>query len=389
MKLKKYKHGGSSKEQSNSYLKGGQVKLDKNNDGELTEEDFKLLRKQKTSMKTKKKSLYAEYGALVKAMKRYENGGETDPPEKNGKKDPVKDGGVLPTKTVFEDKSGKKQGLLTTYQWKGNSLNKSIAKIDKLIDYNSKDLLRKLGSQEAVDEFRADAHSALARGAFQTVQRMFQDKNFRTPAGRDAEGRTGLGTEGRFGTQDMMSLRLDQGLVKVEPHLVTGTEPARQVTAEEMKYIEQTRQKSGDPAQGRIEKSSMVLLPDGTKGSKFSDEMLSQFAELGAYRDPNAPKPKKEFKPSPEYNAGVKAYQADLQAANETARNVLREYNELGRLGKNSKKGQALKAELDAIRNDRKKLRRLGSDLSDSKGFENYESQRNEIEFEYASEFFD
>jgi hypothetical protein len=77
MKLKKYKHGGASKKQSNSYLKGGQVKLDKNNDGELTEEDFELLRKQKTNMKTKKKSLYAKYGALVKAMKKYEDGGKT------------------------------------------------------------------------------------------------------------------------------------------------------------------------------------------------------------------------------------------------------------------------------------------------------------------------
>jgi len=77
MKLKKYKYGGASKKQSNSYLKGGQVKLDKNNDGELTEEDFELLRKQKTNMKTKKKSLYAKYGALVKAMKKYEDGGKT------------------------------------------------------------------------------------------------------------------------------------------------------------------------------------------------------------------------------------------------------------------------------------------------------------------------
>lgn len=78
MKLKKYKNGGASKKQSNSYLKGGQVKLDKNNDGELTEEDFELLRKQKNSMKTKKQSLYAKYGALVKAMKKYEEGGETE-----------------------------------------------------------------------------------------------------------------------------------------------------------------------------------------------------------------------------------------------------------------------------------------------------------------------
>lgn len=85
MKLKKYKYGGASKKQSNSYLKGGQVKLDKNNDGELTEEDFELLRKQKTNMKTKKKSLYAEYGALVKAMKSYKEGGKTDPEEGESK----------------------------------------------------------------------------------------------------------------------------------------------------------------------------------------------------------------------------------------------------------------------------------------------------------------
>ena len=316
-------------------------------------------------------------------MKTYKDGGETDPPEKNGKKDPVKDGGVLPTKTVFEDKSGKKQGLLTTYQWKGNSLNTAIAKIDKLIDYNSKDLLRKLGSQEAVDEFRADAHKALARGSFQTVQRMFENKNFRTPAGG------GLGAEGQFGTQDMMSLRLDQGLVKVEPHLVTGTEPMRQVTAEEMKYIEQTRQKSGDSAQGRIERSSMVLLPDGTPGGKFSDEMLSDFGKLGAYRDPNAPKPKKQFKPSPEYNAGVKAFQADMQAAKETIRNLDQDYRLLSDRKKRGKEGQALQAEIKAIKNDRRALGRLGSELTANKGFADYEKLRNEIKFEYASDFFD
>ena len=84
MKLKKYKNGGANKKDSNSYLKGGQVKLDKNNDGELTEEDFELLRKQKNSMKTKKQSLYAEYGALVKAMKKYKEGGKKDPEKSKG-----------------------------------------------------------------------------------------------------------------------------------------------------------------------------------------------------------------------------------------------------------------------------------------------------------------
>lgn len=376
MKLKKYKHGGASKKQSNSYLKGGQVKLDKNNDGELTEEDFKLLRKQKTSMKTKKKSLYAEYGALVKAMKRYENGGETDPPKK---------GGELSTATVVGDKSSGKEGLVETFQWKGNSLNRAIDKVDKLIDYN----VRKgvFGSKEEAEQFRDKAHTQLARGNFGNLQRLLEDDiQLFKPAGRDAEGRTGLGMETKFGGMDFDRMGLKQGYVEVDPSMISKTDEGvtmEQLTPEQAAEVKRLQEKTGDPKRGFKGSRKAVLLPDGTPAGQFSEEQLSQFAELGAYKDPNAPKPKKQFKPSPEYNAGVKAFQADLKAANETLKNLRMEFSQLGRLGKNSKKGQALQAEINAITNDRKKLRRLGSDLTDSKGFADYEKLRGEIEFEY------
>lgn len=56
------------------YLVGGQVKLDKNKDGKLTAEDFKLLRS--------KKKMSARRG-----MKMYANGGETEPVKKQAKKE--------------------------------------------------------------------------------------------------------------------------------------------------------------------------------------------------------------------------------------------------------------------------------------------------------------
>ncbi len=370
MKLKKYKHGGSSKKQSNSYLKGGQVKLDKNNDGELTEEDFKLLRKQKTSMKTKKKSLYAEYGALVKAMKRYENGGETDPPKK---------GGTFDTVTVVDDKATGKEGLVETFQWKGNSLNKAIDKVDKLIDYN----VRKgvFGSKEEAEQFRDKAHTQLARGNFGNLERMLDGE---TKLFKPAQG--SMGAETRFGGMDFDRMGLKQGYVEVEPSMISKTDEGatmEQLTPEQAAEVKRMQKETGDPERGFKGSRKAVLLPDGTPSGQFSEEMLSQFGELGAPKDRSAAKPKKESKPSSEYDAGVKAYQADLRAANETLSNLKSEYGKFGKLGKNSKKAQDLKAEIDAITNDRKKLRRLGSDLSDSKGFADYESKRNEIEFEY------
>ncbi len=370
MKLKKYKHGGSSKKQSNSYLKGGQVKLDKNNDGELTEEDFKLLRKQKTSMKTKKKSLYAEYGALVKAMKSYENGGETDPPKK---------GGTFDTVTVVDDKATGKEGLVETFQWKGNSLNKAIDKVDKLIDYN----VRKgvFDSKEEAEQFRDKAHTQLARGNFGNLQRMLDGE---TKLFKPAQGK--MGTETRFGGMDFDRMGLKQGYVEVEPSMISKTDEGatmEQLTPEQAAEVKRMQKETGDPERGFKGSRKAVLLPDGTPSGQFSEEMLSQFGELGAPKDRSAAKPKKESKPSSEYDAGVKAYQADLRAANETLSNLKSEYGKFGKLGKNSKKAQDLKAEIDAITNDRKKLRRLGSDLSDSKGFADYESKRNEIEFEY------
>jgi len=328
-------------------------------------------------MKTKKKSLYAKYGTLVKAMKRYENGGETDPPKK---------GGTLPTQTVVEDKPGKNEGLVTTYQWKGDSLNKAIDKVDFLIDYNIK--AGTLSGKEA-EAFREKAHKQLAMGNMGNLRSMLTKGDFMyypqgvtegTPSGR------------RMHSKDFENLRLGTGLVEVEPTMLSRTDEGvsfEQLTPEQAAEVKRIQEKTGKPQRGEITNAKTTQLPDGTPAGQFSEEQLSQFAELGAYRDPNAPKPKKQFQPSPEYNAGVKAYQADLKAANETLRNLRMEFSQLGRLGKNSKKGQALQAEIDAITNDRKKLRRLGSDLSDSKGFENYESQRNEIKFEYASDFFD
>jgi hypothetical protein len=316
-------------------------------------------------MKTKKKSLYAEYGALVKAMKRYENGGETDPPKK---------GGTFDTVTVVDDKATDKEGLVKTFQWKGNSLNKAMGKVDKIIDYN----IRKGGfdSKEEGEEFREKAHRQLARGNMGNLQRLL--------AGETKLFNPGGGI--RFDVKDFENLRLGTGLVEVEPSMISETDEGvtmEQLTPEQDAEVKRMQKETGDPKRGFKEKSKTVLLPDGTSAGQFSDEMLSQFGELGAPKDRSAAKPKKEFQPSPEYNSGVKAFQADLKAANETLKNLRYEYGQLGSLGKNSKKGQALQAEIDAITSDRKKLRRLGSDLTDSKGFADYESKRNEIEFEY------
>lgn len=371
MKLKKYKHGGASKKQSNSYLKGGQVKLDKNNDGELTEEDFKLLRKQKTSMKTKKKSLYAEYGALVKAMKRYENGGETDPPKK---------GGELSTVTVVDDKTSGKEGLVRTYQWKGDSLNKAMDKVDFLIDYNIK--AGTLSGKKA-EKFRERAHEQLAMGNMGNLRRMLTEGDFMYYPQGITEGTP---SARRMHSKDFENLRLGTGLVEVEPSMVSITDEGatmKQLTPEQAAEVKRLQEKTGDADRGFKGSRKTTLLPDGTPAGQFSEEQLSQFAELGAPKDPNAPKPKKEFQPSPEYNAGVKAYQADINAINETLSNLRTEYGKFGKLGKNSKEAQALKAEIDAINNDRRKLRRLASDLTESKGFADYEKLRGEIEFEY------
>ena len=378
MKLKKYKHGGASKKQSNSYLKGGQVKLDKNNDGELTEEDFKLLRKQKTSMKTKKKSLYAEYGALVKAMKRYENGGETDPPKK---------GGVLPTQTVVEEKAGDKEGLVPTKQWKGNSLNKAMDKVDFLIDYNIRRGIIEKGKE--AEEFREKAHQQLAMGNFGNLKTMLTSGNFMYYPQGVTEGTP---SARKMNSRDFDVLRLGTGLVEVEPHMLSKTDEGRsfeQLTPEQAAEVERVQKKTGDSKRGVLEHSKTTLLPDGTPAGQFSEEMLGQFADMGSYRDPNAPKPKKQFKPSPEYNAGVKAFQADLKAAKETIRTLNYQYSLLSDRKKKGKEGQALQAELKAIKNDRRALGKLGSQLTDNKGFADYEKLRNEIKFEYASEFFD
>ena len=59
------------------YLTGGQVELDKNKDGEITAEDFKL-------MKAKKKGMYAKGGMKMYAgkgtkVKMYADGGDNEP----------------------------------------------------------------------------------------------------------------------------------------------------------------------------------------------------------------------------------------------------------------------------------------------------------------------
>ena len=329
-------------------------------------------------MKTKKKSLYAEYGALVKAMKRYENGGETDPPKKGGK---------LSTATVVEDKPSEKEGLVPTKQWKGNSLNLAMDKVDFLIDLNVSRGVIKEGKE--AEQFREKAHQQLAMGNFGNLEKMMTTNNFLYYDQRIRPENRGKGTDAgprKMHGGDFDVLRLDYGLVEVEPHMLSRTDEGvnyEQISPEQAAEVERLQKKTGDSQRGVLGHSKATLLPDGSYATGVSEEQLSQFAELGYYRDPNAPKPKKEFKPTPEYNAGVKAYQADLRAANETLKNLRYEYGQLGRLGKNSKKGQSLKAEIDAITNDRKKLRRLGSDLTDSKGFADYESKRNEIEFEY------
>lgn len=329
-------------------------------------------------MKTKKKSLYAKYGALVKAMKRYENGGETDPPKK---------GGVLPTQTVVEDKPTEKEGLVKTKQWQGNSLNRAMDKVDFLIDYNIRRGIIEEGKE--AEQFREKAHQQLAMGNFGNLQKMMTTEGFMfypqgvtegTPSGRKMTGR------------DFDVLRLGTGLVEVEPYMLSRTDEGasfEQLTPEQAAEVKRVQKKTGDAKRGVLERTKTTLLPDGTPAGQFSDEMLSQFADMGPYRDPNAPKPKKQFKPSPEYNAGVKAFQADMQAAKETIRNLDQDYRLLSDRKKRGEEGQALQAEIKAIKNDRRALGRLGSELTANKGFADYEKLRNEIKFEYASDFFD
>jgi len=58
------------------YLTGGQVELDKNKDGKITAEDFKLMKAKKKGMYAKGgMKMYAKDGALIKAMKSYKGGG--------------------------------------------------------------------------------------------------------------------------------------------------------------------------------------------------------------------------------------------------------------------------------------------------------------------------
>ena len=187
-----------------------------------------------------------------------------------------------------------------------------------------------------------------------------------------------MGTSSRFGAEDMMSLKLDQGYVKVDPSVIKKTDAGfsmEQLTPEQAAEVKRMQKESGDPEKGMRGNTRTTLPPD--------DKTASEFSVVGAPKDRSAAKPKKEFEPSPEYNAGVKAYQADLKAANETLKNLRSEYGQLGKLDRISKKGQDLKAEIDAINNDRRKLRRLAGDLTESKGFADYEKLRGEIEFEY------
>lgn len=95
------------------YLTGGQVELDKNKDGKITGEDFKL-------MKAKKKSMYAQNGAMVKALKKYAIGGETDPPTTN-------------LKEVTTIGKKEKPHLTKTFEWKGDSLNEAINEVNTFI----------------------------------------------------------------------------------------------------------------------------------------------------------------------------------------------------------------------------------------------------------------
>jgi len=56
------------------YLTGGQVKLDKNKDGKITAEDFKLMKAKKKGMYAKGgMKMYAKDGSIVKALKSYES----------------------------------------------------------------------------------------------------------------------------------------------------------------------------------------------------------------------------------------------------------------------------------------------------------------------------
>jgi hypothetical protein len=309
-------------------------------------------------------------------MKTYKDGGETDPPKK---------GGTFGTVDVVADKPLEGGSFVETYQWKGNSLNRAINKVDKLIDYNVNTGGR-FKSQKEADQFKKDVHEALSRGAFGKIEKMFKGKNFSMPA------QGPMGTSSRFGAEDMMSLKLDQGYVKVDPSVIKKTDAGfsmEQLTPEQAAEVKRMQKESGDPEKGMRGNTRTTLLPDGTPAGQFSDEKLSEFAELGAPKDTKAPKSKKGFKPSPEYNAGVKAYQADLRAAKETINNLNQDYRLLSERKKKGEEGQAILAEIKAIKNDRRALGRLGSELTANKGFADYEKLRNEIEFEYASDFFD
>ena len=88
--MKKYNKGGQM-------LKGGQKKLDKNKDGKISGEDFKLIRREKPKMEKPKK---AALGALMLGKKMKEE----------GKAIPMGAGAMMAKKDMIKKVMGKKEG---------------------------------------------------------------------------------------------------------------------------------------------------------------------------------------------------------------------------------------------------------------------------------------
>lgn len=141
------------------YLTGGQVKLDKNKDGKITAEDFKLMKAKKKSMYAKGgMKMYAKDGAMVKALKKYANGGETDPPT------------MLKGATVVGKKA--KPSMTKTFEWTGSSLNDAISDVNTFIK-NKGNFGMQTGKEKALMK---QAEKMLKMGAFRNLESLLERK---------------------------------------------------------------------------------------------------------------------------------------------------------------------------------------------------------------------
>lgn len=142
------------------YLIGGQVKLDKNKDGKITGEDFKLMRTKKKGMYAEGgMKMYAKHGTMVKALKKYANGGETDPPPT-----------MLKGATVVGKKA--KPSMTKTFEWTGSSLNDAISDVNTFIR-NKGNFGMQTGKEKALMK---EAEKMLKLGMFGNLESLLERK---------------------------------------------------------------------------------------------------------------------------------------------------------------------------------------------------------------------